>query len=125
MRSTTPMQPDTTQARYELLTRHALAVAGVVASEIYFLDPPHRRPRLVAASYAHPGPHPSWPTAEVPILDWPGAHALVRAVLNAPGLHRKAGAHRPAVDQHERDLEVGELNFLGARIEAGNELRGL
>src|SRR5205809_430476 len=46
------MQPDTTQARYELLTRHALAVAGVLASEIYLFDPVDRRPRRIAATHA-------------------------------------------------------------------------
>src|SRR5205823_13036691 len=104
-----------------------------LASEIYLFDPVDRRPRRIAASHAPPSPDQthfedrSPPTiGPQPVLEWPNTGSFVRGVLKSPALHRKLVQLPDDVPDASRDgHDAPSVHLLGARIEAGNEIRGL
>src|SRR5438552_7207878 len=131
------MQSEISQPRYELITRHALALAGVSRAEIYLFDSRGGQLRRVAASFAPPVPadptlpNPSPPDrTPPPILDDQHLASFADAVLERSSLHHRPP---PAKTRHPGPKRTGEehapaanaLHLVGSRIEAGNEVVGL
>lgn len=102
------MQPDLRTVRLDLITRHALALGGVVGAEIYLPDPDGGDLRLAVRSLAEPAE----PGEEVdlPGLVAPGPpEANLAALLGAPGLHTEVLAEAGWVLPAAKDAWAGAL----------------
>ena len=84
------MEADFRRARYELITRHALALAGVQAAEIYLLDradgPLRLGARTVAPSNDSPLDYRAPDSADSPPTE-PDRARFFDNVLATTGLH--------------------------------------
>jgi len=121
---------DFRRARYDLITRHALALSGVVAAEIHLSDAPGGPLRLIAASTAPPidasSDDPSDQSAAPASPS--DTRAFFQKVLANPGLHDEPTAP-PRNRAVSRDVSAGPVtrvtHLVAGRMEPIGQVRGL
>lgn len=121
------MQSDFRTARLELITRHALALGGVVGAEIYLPDPEGGDLRLAARSLVEPASPRG--EADLPSLLSPGPPEVqLAAVLDAPGPHpgvlSEASWVLPAAKAAWAEA-LGAAHTVASRIELPDSDRGI
>jgi len=130
------MQPEFTQARYELITRHALALAGVLAAEIHLRDSESGPLRRVASSVAPPAfvavgqdGHATSDGELVTLLDTERLGPFFDSVISGPSLHHidlmPTSNGRFAERRHEEVEGPAVARLVAGRIQARGEIRGL
>lgn len=133
------MHLDFAQTRYQLITRHALALAGVLAAEIHLRDTQKGPLRPIACSIVPPTLALSVSNAHSPpspdnnrpqgLLDTEGLRPFFRAVLSHPGLRETelmpVSNGRFAERSDERVGGPPAAYVVAGRIEARGKIRGL
>lgn len=126
------MDADSRRARYELTTRHALAVVGVIGAEIHLCPSPGGEPELVAQSVASQQDSSiGLPLDEAlrPFVDPRSSASFFHRVLTEPGVHQqpvttvRLGGGREEVSLGQ---DLGRMSHLvAARMEPSPKTRGL
>src|SRR5438309_3188017 len=131
------MLPHFSQARYDLITRHALALAGVLAAEIHVRESESAPLRRVASSFAPTAlsPLPSEPQPDIDenrdtgLLDTERLRPFFDSVLSRPQLHEtqlmptSSGHFAERCDEPVAGPAIAHL--VAGRIDAGGEVQGL
>ena len=117
------MQAEFSPARYELITNHALALAGVLSAEVRLQDAENGELRLMASSIADslvpshpPDPSPATDSRQpASLLDGAELAAFFALTLAEPGLHQR----------HVTSTHSNLVHVVAGRIEARGQVLGV